>query len=239
VNRSLFSVLLLVACGEAPGHSWLVDRPRVLGARTEATSVTWLVASAPNRVGWAYAACPTPQGNYAEIRCEAELLATASGTVTDTEVVTMETGALPPKTLVLAAFCADGAATLEPRAFTATCASGAEPLLASVETSATADNRPPAIPDDAIVLPACAGPFGVRLDDAMREPGESLLLAHFVSSGELDRTYSTLEADEAAPKSIEVPWTPPPDAHDVKVYFVLRDGRGGTAFATRTICKKD
>jgi hypothetical protein len=239
VKRSLSMALLLAACGEGPGHSWLVDRPRVLGARTEATSVTWLVASAPNRIGWAYAACPAPQGNYASIRCEADLLGAASGTANDTELVTMETGVLPPKTLILGAFCADGAATLEPHAFTATCASGAEPLLASVETSVAADNRLPTLPDDAIVLPACAGPFGVRLEDAMREPGESLLLAHFVSSGELDRTYSTLEADEAAPKSIEVPWTPPSDARDVKVYFVLRDGRGGTAFATRTICKKD
>lgn len=240
MKRSSFYVLLLVAaCGEAPEKSWLVDRPRVLGARTEDTRVTWLVASAPRQTGSAWAACPAPEGNYAAIRCEGTLLAAAGGTTTDSELVTMETGALPPKTLVLAAFCADGPATLEPRSFTATCASGAAAILASVETSDVPDNRLPAIADDAIALPTCAGPFAVRLDDAMRDPGETLLLAHFVTAGELDRTYSTLEANEAAPKAVEVPWTPPPDARDVKVYFVLRDGRGGTAFATRTICKKD
>jgi hypothetical protein len=215
VKRLLSSLLLFVACGEGPGHSWLVDRPRVLGARTEGATVTWLVASAPKEVGWAYAACPAPEGNYQTIRCERELYGAASGTANDTELVTMETGALPPKTLVLAAFCAAGPATLEPRSFTATCASGAEALLASVQTGTAADNRLPAIPDDAIVLPDCAGPFGVRFDDAMRDPGEALLLAHFVTSGELDRTYSTLEADEAAPKTVSVPWTPPPEARDV------------------------
>jgi hypothetical protein len=240
VKRAFFSLLLLFAgCGEGPGKPWLVDHPRVLGARTEATSVTWLVAGAPKQTGWAFAACAAPQGNYAAIRCEGALLASANGTANDTELVTMETGALPPKTLVLAAFCADGGATLEPHAFTATCTSGAEAMLASVETG-VADNRRPSIPDDAIgVPPTCAGPLSMRLDDSMRDPGEALLLGHYVSAGELDRTYSALEADEAAPKTVEVPWTAPPDARDVKVYFVLRDGRGGTAFATRTICKKD
>lgn len=238
MKRVLYSLLFLVACAEGPGKAWLVDRPRVLAARTEATSVTWLVASAPSRMEWAFAACPAPQGNLTTIRCEGSLLASATGAVTGTEVVAMETGVLPPKTLVLAAFCADGAAQLEPRAFTASCASGAEPVLASV-TTAESDNRAPVIADDAIVLPSCAGPFTVRLDDSLRDPGETLLLAHFVTSGELDRTYSVLEPNEAAPKTIEVPWSAPPDARDVKVYFVLRDGRGGTAFATRTICKKD
>jgi hypothetical protein len=239
VKRSFSIVLLLAACGEGPGKAWLVDHPRVLGARTEGATVTWLVASAPAQIGWAYAACPAPEGNYTVIRCEGALVSSASGTATGTELVTMDTGALPPKTLVLAAFCADGAATLEPRGFTATCASGAEAILASVETGAAPDNRLPSLPDDAVVLPGCAGPFTLRLDEAMRDPGESLLLAHFVTAGELDRTYSTLEANEAAPKTVDVPWTPPADARDVKVYFVLRDGRGGTAFATRTICKKD
>jgi hypothetical protein len=239
VKRSIFIVLLIAACGEGPGHPWLVDRARVLGARTEGTTVTWLLASAPRQVGWAYAACRAPEGNYTTIRCNAPLVASANGTTSDSELVTMETGVLPPNTLVLAAFCADGPAQLEPSEFTATCASGAQAILASVETSAAVDNRLPSLSDDAIALPACGGPFGIRLDDALRDPGESLLLAHFVTSGELDRTYSTLEASEPAPKTIEVPWTPPPDARDVKVYFVLRDGRGGTAFVTRTICRKD
>lgn len=238
MKRIFLSLLLLGACGEGPGKSWLVDRPRVLGARAEAETVTWLVASAPNRTGWAFAACPKTEGTFTEPRCDSEIVASASGEATNTELVTMTTGVLPTKTLVLAAFCADGPATLEPRGFTATCASGAEPLLASVETGAS-DNRIPSLPDDAIVVPPCGGSFQVRLDDAMRDPGEGLLLAHFVSAGELDRTYSTLEADERGPKEVVVPWTAPADARDVKVYFVLRDGRGGTAFATRTICKRE
>ena len=239
MKRLFCSLLLFAACGEGPGHSWLVDHPRVLGARTESTSVTWLVAGAPKQVGWAWAACPAPEGNSAAIRCEGAPIAASVGMTSDSELVTMDTGVLPPKTLVLAAFCADGGAALEPSGFNATCASGGEAILASVTTGAAADNRLPTIPDDAIALPDCGGPFALRLDDAMRDPGESLLLSHFVTAGELDRTYSSLEPNEAAPKTVEVPWTPPADARDVKVYFVLRDGRGGTAFATRTICKKD
>lgn len=29
---------MLAACGEGPGKAWLVDRPRVLGARVEAVA---------------------------------------------------------------------------------------------------------------------------------------------------------------------------------------------------------
>jgi hypothetical protein len=239
VKRIVVVVLLLMACGEAPGHSWLVDRPRVLGARTEGARTTWLVAGSGPQIGWSYAACPALKGNFVTPHCDAPIIATGAGSSEGSELVAMETGALPEGTLLLAAFCGAAAPTLEPRAFTATCTSGADPLLASVEIGAI-DNRLPTIPDDAIAIGGpCAGPLTFRFDDAMRDPGESLLLAHFVTAGELDHTYSTLEPGEAAPKYVQVPWTAPEGARDVKIYFVLRDGRGGTAFATRTICKKD
>ncbi len=236
--------LAAIACGDAPGKAWLVDRPRVLGARVEGSEVSWLVTTpaGPRRFGWAFATCAAPAGNYAPPRCEAAIAGSGSGT-SDGDEVKMNVGALPEPGLVLAAFCdGDAPASFDPRSFGATCASGAEPLLASVKSPAPA-NRNPAIAGDAVTVPpGCVQPdgpeehLGFRFEDAQREQGEALLLGMFVTGGELDRTYEYLEAFEPAPKAVSVAWKPPASEGDVRVFFVLRDGRGGTSFVIRTVC---
>ena len=157
------------ACDDSIHKGWLVDRPRVLGARVSATaeparaslapseraSITWLVAvpeGAPKRA-WAFAACVPPAGNFAEPKCEAPVIASGSGTATG-ESIAMDL-VVPPaaalgdatELLVLAAFCDDGAPALDARAFTARCASG-EPLLSSlvVRLASAGPNANPAPP---------------------------------------------------------------------------------------------
>lgn len=238
------TVAAFAACDDGPGKAWLVDRPRVLGARFEGSAVTWLVASpgAPPQFGWAFATCAAPSGNFASPRCDGPVATSGTGTA-DREDVRMDVGAVTETTLVVAAFCGGGVpSSFDPRSFEATCASGAEPLLASVKGPA-AGNRNPPIADGAIVTPpACVRPegpeeqLGFRFEDAQREPGESLLLATFVTGGELDHTYAALESGEAAPKDVRVAWKPPADEGEVKVFFVLRDGRGGTTFVRRNVC---
>lgn len=89
--------------------------------------------------------------------------------------------------------------------------------------------------------------FTFRGEEREAAPGsldgvEPLLVSHTVTAGKLDRQYSSLEPGEAAPKHVTVSWTAPPrdevaeGGRLVELFFVLRDGRGGTAFTRRTVC---
>jgi hypothetical protein len=83
----------------------------------------------------------------------------------------------------------------------------------------------------------------VRVDDGAREGigggREGLMLSHMVTSGELDRQYSSLAPEDPAPKDISVELTAPgSDASGrlVRLFFVLRDDRGAMSFAVRSVC---
>ncbi|MBX3209982.1 MAG: hypothetical protein KF764_33440 [Labilithrix sp.] len=287
-------------CSDYDPKGWLVDRTRVIGARTEASadptraslepgeraSVTWLVvnpASTP-RLAWAFAACAPPGGNYAASRCDGAVLASGSGT-SDGELATMafDTPSLAAtgdakELLLLAAFCEGGAPALDARAFAATCAGGGAALLAAtrVRLAAAGPNRNPAIGADTIRLGdqplpearfsissgACTGTpdapvvqagakvkLHYRFDDREREvapdaPGgrEGLLLSHLVTSGELERQYSSLDPGEPASKDVSVELSAPgaeavgADGRLIRLFFVLRDDRGATGFAVRSVC---
>jgi len=73
-------------------------------------------------------------------------------------------------------------------------------------------------------------------------PVEALTLSHVVTAGELDRQYSALDRDQPAPRDVVVPWDlpgdVPPEGRVVDLHLVLRDGRGGVAFARRALCVK-
>lgn len=170
--RSLFAIAAAAmttvgACGDSIHNGWLVDRPRVLGARvsaatdharaslgpSERATITWLVAvpEGTPKFAWAFAACVPPEGNFAEPRCEAPVVAFGSGAAIG-EAVAMNLDVPPAaaigeakELLVLAAFCADGAPALDARTFSARCATG-EPLLSSLVVrlaSAGANANPP------------------------------------------------------------------------------------------------
>jgi hypothetical protein len=126
LNRLFVSLLLLSGCGDPLTPPWLIDKPRVLGARIEATAdparpwlrpgeeaqVKWLVVAPEGAppMRWAFALClPDPRGN-----CQTPL-----GTMTGDGAPVLSF-ALPPaemlgtaNQLVLAGvFCAGGAPTL-------------------------------------------------------------------------------------------------------------------------------
>ncbi len=101
-------------------------------------------------------------------------------------------------------------------------------------------------PDAPLVLPGVERELRVRLDDAAREAvsggREGLILSHVVTSGELDRQYSSVDPGEAPPGPITVELTAPqPQPGEVsgrlvRLFFVLRDDRGAMGFAVRSIC---
>src|SRR5688572_7236535 len=97
-TRALGAIALLAlldACGDPIGKAWLVERTRVLAARVSVTTdsaratptageraaVEWLLA-APGplpKIGWSFAACVAPEGNYAAPRCDGEVIVASSG----------------------------------------------------------------------------------------------------------------------------------------------------------------
>lgn len=85
----------------------------------------------------------------------------------------------------------------------------------------------------------------VRLQDSGRErvdgEREELMLSHFSTAGALERRFSVLESSDPDDRILEVEWRSPRPRPDVKLpdeaklLFVLRDQRGGTAFAERRL----
>ena len=64
---------------------------------------------------------------------------------------------------------------------------------------------------------------------------ESLQLAHFVTAGDLSQAFDTIAWD-AAELERQVGWTAPQARGLVRFWLVLRDFRGGSAFAERAVC---
>jgi hypothetical protein len=119
---------------------------------------------------------------------------------------------------------------------------------APMPISAARASAPCAGGDSPVVVAGSAHGFGFRFRPEDREPDpatgttETLIASHVTTSGKLERQYSALEPNEAAPKDVAIPWTAPPkeeagpEGRLVELFFILRDGRGGLAFARRTVC---
>jgi hypothetical protein len=248
-----------LAPGESGRISWLVAMPE------DANGFAWAFAAClPPEGNFADPACETTVLLTGSGTAAGELVPM------DIAVPPAEELGQAEELLVLAAFCSDGSPDLDAGTFTATCASG-EPLLASllvrVANAGAANANPPplSVRLGKTVLPADEGAESAASCDAApnapeivaggpkedlvyvfdgteREADESLLLSTFVTSGKLDRQYSALGPEEATPKKIHVPWTPPGvDAAGeaglvVRFYVVLRDGRGGASFARFPVC---
>lgn len=231
----------------------------------EAGRVTWLLAGPePTGVlGWAFATCAPPTGDRAEPVCAGELFERGTGQ-SEGELIAMDLTASARSTdaLVLAAFCSGSPPTLDPATFTARCADGPA-LLASTTLHVGSDNRNPDFADDQlqfdgntwgavetpscteaipqVLLPGIALPLGLTLRDQDREPiaeggVETLMLSSFVDDGVLDRQYSVQEPGPLAAITLQWTSTYPAKKQLVHFVFVLRDGRGGMAFARRAVC---
>jgi hypothetical protein len=85
----------------------------------------------------------------------------------------------------------------------------------------------------------------VALDEADRDPlprasdlepsRESLQLSHFATAGDLTRAFDTIAWDDQELLR-QVTWKAPAEPGLVRFWLVLRDFRGGGAFAMRAVC---
>ena len=96
-----------------------------------------------------------------------------------------------------------------------------------------------------LVPPGSEHVIRVQLDDGDRDAlprqtkldpsRESLQLSHFVSAGDITRAFETIAWDSDELRR-EVSWTAPNAPGLSRVWFMLRDFRGGGAFTTRSVC---
>jgi hypothetical protein len=76
---------------------------------------------------------------------------------------------------------------------------------------------------------------GAREDiDDEAEPKELLQISHFSTAGQFDRQYTILETAEEPETTRE--WEAPEETGPVKIYVVVRDGRGGVTWASASVC---
>jgi hypothetical protein len=126
LSLSLFALTTLIGCGDPLAPSWLIDRPRVIGARIESAgdpqrpwprpgelaTVKWIVATPDGQppMRWAFAACvPDAAGACAS------LLGMAAGDVAPEltfAVPSAEALGATTKLMVAGVFCAGGSPAL-------------------------------------------------------------------------------------------------------------------------------
>lgn len=135
----------------------------------------------------------------------------------------------------------------------------------TLELAPEDENLNPRFPDDAVRLDDEAWPgtpseprevaagepephhVAFDLSDAGREVDadgrpEELRIAHFATAGRFERAFTVLERSQPVDQPLEVEWQGPrPPSRDfeppdsVTFVMVLRDGRGGVAFTTRSV----
>lgn len=92
--------------------------------------------------------------------------------------------------------------------------------------------------DVELVLPADSAEL-ISRSGAAGPARETLLVAHFATGGRLERVFSRPHDDGIALR-VAVGWKPPASApaggRAVRLYFVVRDDRGGADFTERTVC---
>jgi hypothetical protein len=78
--------------------------------------------------------------------------------------------------------------------------------------------------------------LSIQLAPGSREDGDDPIVSHLATHGDLERLYSqpdeqgVFRVDWTAPSSLGAP------REAARFHFVLRDGRGGTTFLTRSLC---
>jgi hypothetical protein len=76
----------------------------------------------------------------------------------------------------------------------------------------------------------------IALGADAREPGESLQLSHFSTSGSFERQYSFVEGEQEPEATLT--WRAPEAGVAVKQYVVVRDDRGGVSWASWSFCTR-
>jgi hypothetical protein len=167
--------------------------------------------------------------------------------------LTFDAPPAPGQLLVFGVMCAGGAARVDPTALAGTCDGEGQELAIRVEVGGPPNARPAFDEGSARVgttvlvanddcqgraLPADGRKYtlSIQLAPGSREDGDDPTVSHLATHGDLERLYSTPDVEGA----FRVDWTAPSSLgaprEAARFHFVLRDGRGGTTFLTRSVC---
>lgn len=254
--------LLTVGCGEPLVERQLVVDTRVLAVKVEpaddpgravslpgeALLAKVLVAGAsPPEVAWSIEVCTVESTTSGPLRC-VDVLSTSTGKGRLPEVTWRAPADGGGRVAVLGLLCDTAVANTGAGWPEGSCRGG-KPNHFSFEVARGEANRHPSLERDELRVDgmvwdeqACVAPASAHVVtwsvaeanlEADTDGNEELLLAHFVTGGELERAYSLVSLDA---RSASVEWTAPPEASDETFYFVARDQRGGVDWSTRSLC---
>ena len=268
--------LWLFACSEGPSEASTLTRVRALGARVEvegspdlsspapgdSAQVHWLLRGpgTPQELSYVVQTCEAPARGAGVPVCEVPLGGPERGRGTDPVVSVSAPEGGEGVLLLVAAFCEEGSARLDPDTLRARCA-GSDVLAeaATLYIEVGGDNRNPSIKRDARLWlgnepwpesppgeckgPSVSGsePVDVRLllpqdaRESTADGAEELLVSHLATAGAFDSLFSVIERD-AESLELTVAWNPAEDAPaqgEVRFDFVVRDQRGGTDWIER------
>jgi hypothetical protein len=209
-------------------------------------------------------ACPSDPTNHSTTTCVGPESVTFAGAATTDPVITL--AAPPPsgEVMLFGIFCTSGSASFSTDAGEshAQCDGGAGQEVA-VRIASNVDNLQPSLPAEALTFDGAPFPADAPCMDGVAaamhadgasheigfttrllggEPADTLVIEHLATHGALDVLYTAppLGAEGAPALDSSVKWTAPTDLEAPRVsarfHFVVRDGRGGTAFLIRTIC---
>jgi hypothetical protein len=213
----------------------------------------------------AYQICEAADSGHGVPFCAANVLAEGTVDV-DGEPLALEVPASTPEGAHLALLgvaCPEGEPMLREDPLDSGCTDGATALRWSFDawtSAADFTNRNPDLSELSVVIDGTSIPLDaledtpscdadvpevsadvthemeIALGAEAREPGESLQLSNFSTSGLFERQYSFVEPEEAPEASVE--WRAPGAGTATKQYLVLRDGRGGVSFASFSVCAR-
>jgi hypothetical protein len=156
--------------------------------------------------------------------------------------------------IVFGILCVTGAARLDGATLAGSCAEGAGQELAIRIDVGGPRNARPAFDEASARIDAtalverddCMGgsiradggthALSIRLAPGALEEGDDLVLSQLATHGELDRLYSTPDASGTFRVDWDAPSSIGAERETARFHFVLRDGRGGTTFLTRSVC---
>jgi len=206
---------------------------------------------------YALLVCPSDANNHSTTSCVGPDAGIFSGKDAQDPSVTLSAPAPSGEVMVFGIFCTSGVATLSTDAGESrgSCDGGTGQEV-SVRVSLGVDNLEPKLTADALTLDGAPFPpdapcesggptipvdgathqIGFRTDLLGTEPEDSPVMMHLGTHGKLDRLYTEVQPGADA----QVSWKAPSDLgspkESARFHFVLRDGRGGTAFLIRTVC---
>jgi hypothetical protein len=202
--------------------------------------------------------CPSDPGNGSTTGCVGPQAGVFSGKGGNDPSLDLLAGSPSGEVMLFGVFCSSGVPRLTTNGGEshAQCDGGVGQELSVRLAVGGPDNLQPLLPPEALLLDGAPFPADsscgdstppIRADGASHEiglrtalmgaePEDVLVMTHLATHGTLDRLYTAPSGKDDASVTWKAPSGLGRTREDARFHFVLRDGRGGTAFLVKNIC---